>query len=91
MFDGKTRVVSISWNDNLLVIFGAKLSFKYQSLSIVSVGGLIRNMYRDLMSSLRHKNNIMVYELLKFLIFKTFFLKKGKLFGKMLLKLFTTI
>ena len=40
MFDGKTRVVSVNWNDNLLVIFGAKLSFKYQSLSIVSVGGV---------------------------------------------------
>ena len=51
----------LNWNE-------AKLTFKYQSFSIASVGAV--NMNRHLMSSLRYKSNaMMIHELLKFLNF----------------------
>ena len=48
----------LNWNDNLVAIFEAKLTFKYQSLSIASVGAVdTTNVPTFLMSSLRYKNN----------------------------------
>ena len=43
----------LNWNDNLVAIFEAKLTFKYQSLSIASVGAVDTRVHRDLMSSLQ--------------------------------------
>ena len=66
----------LNWNDNLVAIFEAKLTFKYQSLSIASVRAVdTTNVPTFLMSSLRNK---MVHELLKFLNFHAGF-KKGEI------------
>ena len=50
----------LNWDDNLLAIFEAKLTFKYQSLCIASVVAVVPRVYRDVMSLLRYKSNVMV-------------------------------
>ena len=77
----------LNWNDNLVAIFEAKLTFKYQSLSIASFSAFDTTNVLRFESLLGSKSNAMVYELLKILIFNAHFLKKGKLLLIVVLKL----
>ena len=82
----------LHWNDKLQVaIFEAKLTFKYQSLSIASFSAVDTTNVLRFESLLGSKSNAMVYELLKILLFNVHFLKNGKLLLIVVLKLFVKI